>query len=382
MSRPQPLARGTSSSEKITGKAIKTGMEKQEILRWLRTTGEDRLSRLWQMADQARRRHVGQDVHLRGLIEISNHCSRRCGYCGLNVHNSSIGRYRMTDDEIVACAHQASALGYGTVVMQAGEDPGIGKQWMHDLIRRIKRETDLAVTLSLGERPDEELCSWFDAGADRYLLRFETSRRSLYDSIHPPLAGTMSDRIALLRRLKLFGYEIGSGVMIGIPGQTYDDLATDILLFKELDLDMIGVGPFIPHQATPLGRPDQVAYAVPAEQVPNSEEMTYKVIALSRLLCLRANIPSTTALATINSESGRELGLSRGANVVMPNVTPGAYRALYEIYPSKACVDETAADFGSGLVRRIRSMGRTIGRGRGDSPNLSGRKSRTSEVLP
>lgn len=382
MPRPRSTARDKASGKKMTGQAIGTGMEKQEILGWLRTRGEDRLSRLWQMADQARRRHVGQDVHLRGLVEISSHCSRGCGYCGLNVHNDSIGRYRMTDDEIVACAHQAAGLGYGTVVMQAGEDPGIGKQWLHELIRRIKRETDLAVTLSLGERSDEELRSWFDAGADRYLLRFETSRRSLYDSIHPPLAGKSSDRIALLRRLKQFGYEIGSGVMIGIPGQTYDDLANDILLFGELDLDMIGVGPFIPHPATPLGRPDQVAYATAAEQVPNSEEMTYKAIALSRLICLRANIPSTTALATINSESGRELGLSRGANVVMPNVTPGKYRALYEIYPAKACIDETAEDCSACMGRRIRSMGRTIGRGRGDSPNLSGRMSRTSEVLP
>ncbi len=344
-------------------------MEKQEILGWLRTTDENELSKLWQMADRVRQQNVGQEVHLRGLIEISNICARRCGYCGLNVENSAIGRYRMTEDEIVECTYEAARFGYGTVVMQAGEDHGITSEWMTGLIRRIKRETDLAVTLSLGERADEEYRIWFAAGADRYLLRFETSNRVLYDRIHPPLAGQPSDRIALLRRLKQIGYETGSGVMIGIPGQTYDDLANDILMFRELDLDMIGVGPYIPHQATFLGNPELTTYAEAGEQVPNSEEMTYKTIALTRLVCPRANIPSTTALATINTESGRELGLSRGANIVMPNVTPQKYRALYEIYPSKACIDETASDCRSCMSRRILSIGRTIGTGRGDSPN-------------
>jgi biotin synthase len=346
-------------------------MEKQEILTWLRTTDENDLSKLWQMADRVRQQHVGQDVHLRGLIEISNICARMCGYCGINVNNTAIGRYRMTEDEIIACAHKAAGYGYGTVVMQAGEDYGITREWVNSLIRRIKRETNLAVTLSLGERTDEEFRAWFDAGADRYLLRFETSNRTLYNRIHPPLPGKPSDRIALLRRLRQIGYETGSGVMIGIPGQTYDDLANDILMFGELDLDMIGVGPYIPHHATPLGNPGLATHFAAAEQVPNSEVMTYKVIALSRLACPWANIPSTTALATINTDSGRELGLSRGANIVMPNVTPRKYRALYEIYPSKACIDETAAECRSCMSRRIFSIGRTIGAGRGDSPNRS-----------
>jgi biotin synthase len=346
-------------------------MEKQEILTWLQTTDENDLSKLWRMADRVRQQHVGQDVHLRGLIEISNICARLCGYCGINADNTAIGRYRMTEDEIIACAHEAAGYGYGTVVMQAGEDYGITREWVSGLIRRIKRETDLAVTLSLGERTDEEFRDWFEAGADRYLLRFETSNRALYDRIHPPLPGKPSDRIALLRGLGRIGYETGSGVMIGIPGQTYDDLANDILMFRELDLDMIGVGPYIPHHATPLGNPDLAAHGAAADQVPNSEAMTYKVIALSRLACPQANIPSTTALATINTGSGRELGLSRGANIVMPNVTPRKYRALYEIYPSKACIDETAAECRSCMSRRIFSIGRTIGTGRGDSPNRS-----------
>lgn len=346
-------------------------MDKRDILTWLRCTNEMELSRLWRMADRVRRDNVGDAVHLRGLVEISNICVRSCGYCGLSVHNHQIGRYRMTADEIVACAHQARGFGYGTVVMQAGEDPGITMEWMCGLIRRIKGETGLAVTLSLGERSDEEYLAWREAGADRYLLRFETSNRELYDRIHPPLPGQTSDRIAILRRLKGIGFETGSGIMIGIPGQSYDDLTEDILLFRELDLDMIGVGPYLPHRATPLGAPDATGCADPNDQVPNSEEMTYRVIALSRLVCPRANIPSTTALATLNTDSGRELGLCRGANIVMPNVTPPRYRALYEIYPAKACIDETATDCRSCMTRRILSIGRSVGTGRGDSPNRS-----------
>jgi len=253
--------------------------------------------------------------------------------------------------------------------MQAGEDPGITKEWMTHLIRSIKSETGLAITLSLGERNDEELMEWKEAGADRYLLRFETSNRRLYELIHPSLAGVVLDRITMLRRLREMGYEIGSGVMIGIPGQTYQDLANDIEMFRTLDLDMIGVGPFIPHQLSPLGS-GVFPMAPVGEQVPNNESMTYKVIALARLVCPRANIPSTTALATLNKASGRELGLSRGANIVMPNMTPRKYRALYELYPSKACIDETAEECRSCMAGRIMSIGRTVGKGRGDSLNL------------
>jgi len=275
----------------------------------------------------------------------------------------------MTRDEILDCARQAVQFGYGTVVLQSGEDYGIRAEWMADLIRRIKAETPLAVTLSLGERPDDDLAAWRDAGADRYLLRFETSNRALYDRVHPPLAGRRSDRIAALGRLRDLGYETGGGVMIGLPGQTYGDLADDIAVFRALDLDMIGLGPFIPHPATPLGQQSEIGNrksGIP-DQVPNSELMTYKVLALTRLACPRANIPSTTALATLNRESGRELGLSRGANVVMPNLTPPAYRACYEIYPAKACLCETPDAYHRRLRRSILAMGRQVGTGRGDA---------------
>lgn len=335
-----------------------------ELLDWLRETDEPTLEALWRRADDTRRSSVGEEVHLRGLVEFSNHCVRQCGYCGLRSDNAAIGRYRMSAVEILDCARQAIEFGYGTVVLQSGEDYGISGGWMADVVRRIKAETPLAVTLSLGERPGADLELWRKAGADRYLLRFETSNRELYDRIHPPLGTTHSDRFAILSRLRELGYEVGSGVMIGIPGQTYDDLANDILAFQDLDLDMIGVGPYIPHPAGP------VAAFPPAPgglQVPNTEAMTYKVLALTRLACPMANIPSTTALATLNIAQGRELGLMRGANVVMPNLTPAQYRALYEIYPAKACIRETAAQCHHCMKGRILALGRTIGAGRGDS---------------
>lgn len=346
-------------------------MNHSEILAWLIETDEARLAELWQRADQCRQQHVGGEVHLRGLIELSNCCVRLCAYCGLRADNSSLVRYRMTEDEVMACVRDAVEYGYGTVVLQSGEDLGIKADWMTGLVRRIKRETPLAVTLSLGEREDDELAAWREAGADRYLLRFETSNRELYDRIHPPRPGKHSDRIALLDTLRQLGYEVGSGVMIGIPGQTYEDLARDVEMFRTLDLDMIGVGPFLPHPATPLGFSRGTCAASDAAQVPglNTELMTYKMIALARLVCPRANIPSTTALATLNTVYGRELGLVRGANVIMPNLTPPQYRIHYEIYPNKACIRETATQCHHCMEARIESIGRTTGRGRGDSPN-------------
>jgi len=343
-------------------------MTRREIVGWLRQTNETQLDELWQRADDARRQSVGDAVHLRGLIEISNHCVRQCHYCGLRAPNHALSRYRMNLEETLACAHEAESLGYGTVVIQSGEDYGLTREWVAKLVRRIKDETALAVTLSLGERSYDELAAWREAGADRYLLRFETSNQELYEHIHPSLPGGKSDRFAILRQLRELGYEVGSGVMVGIPGQTYADLADDILWFRRLDLDMIGLGPFIPHQNTPLGQ----AGSQPAveDQGPNTETTTYKVLALARIMCPLANIPSTTALATLNRAAGRELGLMRGANVVMPNVTPPQYRCQYEIYPDKACLYETAEHCQSCLKHRIELLGRYIGSGRGDSPNL------------
>ena len=341
----------------------------QQIESWLRENDSQKLEQLWADADATRKENVGNAVHLRGLIEISNYCVRRCTYCGLMADNKKIIRYRMNADEIFACAKEAERYGYGTVVMQAGEDYGIGSQWLADIIKRIKTELTLAVTLSMGERPLKDLQLWRNAGADRYLLRFETSDTKLYELIHPPQPGQTTDRFQILKQLQQLGYETGSGVMIGIPGQSYNTLANDIDTFRRYDMDMVGVGPYIDNPLTPLGRGEIPLNITSEDQVPGTELMTYKVVALTRLVCPQANIPSTTALATINKESGRELCLMRGANVVMPNVTPVEYRTKYEIYPGKACLNETAEQCQECLRNRIASIGRTIGIGHG-SRNL------------
>jgi biotin synthase len=344
-------------------------MQRSEILAWLREKDTDRLETLWQKADQTRRQYVGEQVHLRGLVEVSNYCVRMCGYCGLRAGNTSLMRYRLTDEEVLGCARKAVEFGYGTVVLQAGEDPALTRERIARLVRQIKAESALAVTLSLGEREEDELAAWREAGADRYLLRFETSNRKLFDQIHPPAPGREpKDRMDILASLRRLGYEVGSGVMIGIPGQSYDDLADDIEWFAKLNLDMIGVGPYLRHPDTPLGQ-SNLLQAAEGEQAPPNELMTYKVVALARLVCPRANIPATTALATINTQNGRELGLQRGANVVMPNLTPVQYRAMYEIYPAKACIAETGEACHHCLTGRIRSIGRQPGQGRGDSAN-------------
>ena len=339
-------------------------ISRAEILRWLREEEPARLAGLYRLADAVRRARVGDQVHLRGLVELSNHCVRRCAYCGIAASNPGITRYRMSRKEILECARQAAGFGFGTVVLQAGEDLGLTGPWVADLVRTIKSESGLAVTLSLGERGEEELALWRAAGADRYLLRFETSSRELYERIHPSLPGARSDRPWLLTRLRALGYEIGSGVMVGIPGQTWESLADDIVLFRELDLDMIGVGPYLRHPATPLGS-GALPPAPPGDQATPTEETTTKVVALSRIACPEANIPSTTALATLDPAQGRELGLKRGANVVMPNLTPPAYRPLYEIYPGKACLHETAEACAGCLPTRIRTIGRIPGTGPG-----------------
>ncbi|MDY0166578.1 MAG: radical SAM protein [Thermoguttaceae bacterium] len=378
-------------------------MTEQEIVGWLREDRPARLADLWRQADRVREENVGGEVHLRALIELSNYCIRMCVYCGLRAANSSLRRYRMTDDEVLRGAHHAVRLGCGTTVLQSGEDPGLSSERIAGLVRRIKAETPLAVTLSLGERTDDELAAWREAGADRYLLRFETANRQLYERIHPARGLAYSSRhgeanarssdgaaaeegpspspvqerhprLAILAALRDLGYEVGSGVMIGIPGQTWADLAADIALFAELDLDMIGVGPYVVNPGTPLAEQYDELRAPGGEQVPADELTTYKVIALTRLVCPRANIPSTTALATIGGAEARDLGLERGANVVMPNFTPMPYRTLYEIYPGKACLAEDADQCAACLSGRVARLGRSIGTGPGHSPNMTSRR--------
>jgi biotin synthase len=333
---------------------------------WLLESDPAALDALWARADAVRRARVGDAVHLRGLVEVSNYCVRHCAYCGIAACAGPLPRYRLTEDQILDCARHGRRLGFGTIVLQGGEDPGVTRAFMAQVVRRIKDETGAAVTLSLGERSDEDLLAWRAAGADRYLLRFETTDPDLYARLHPSLPGTVSDRLAHLGRLRGMGYEIGTGIMVGLPGQTWDTLVSDIWTFRDFDMDMIGIGPYLPSPRTPLAGPlkDELA-AGPEHQVPNDELTTLKVVALTRLVCPDTNIPSTTALSVLEPAAGRAHGLQRGANVIMPNLTPPEYRVLYDIYPGKAAVHETADDLAAHVFALLARLGRTAGSGPG-----------------
>jgi biotin synthase len=332
----------------------------------LKTDEPEVLEELWQRADEVRSNNVGDEVHLRGLIEFSNYCSRSCAYCGIFAGNKNVQRYRLSLEEILESADVAKSFGYGTVVLQSGEDKGVSVEFVTEAIRKVKENTGLAITLSVGEYGEDILREWKSAGADRFLLRFETSNEDLYCKIHPDAKGGLQQRLQVLKDLKKLRYEVGSGVLIGVPSQTYNDLANDLLMFVELGLDMVGVGPYLPHPETLLGKGKLGLKDAGLEQVQPNELMAYKVVALVRLLLPKANIPSTTAVATLN-DKGRELGLMRGANVIMPNVTPLKYRSMYEIYPAKACKAELPEHFDTQLKKRIYNIGRIPGKGRGDS---------------
>jgi biotin synthase len=341
-------------------------LDRDGIRAWLTEQDADALDALWRRADAVRQEQVGDEVHLRGLVEVTNHCVRQCAYCGIAACAGPLPRYRMTRDEILACARQGRDFGFGTIVLQGGEDPGLTGPFIADVVCAVKRETGAAITLSLGERSDADLRAWRDAGADRYLLRFETTDAALYTRIHPDLPGTVSDRIGQLLRMRGLGYEIGTGVMVGIPGQTWETLADDIWAFRDYDMDMIGIGPYLPGPRTPLAGPLGAELAAPpSEQVPNDELTTLKAVALTRLVCPDTNIPSTTALSILDPASGRANGLCRGANVIMPNLTPPQYRVLYEIYPGKAAVHETADVLAERVFALIDKLGRTVGKGAG-----------------
>lgn len=294
-------------------------------------------------ADEVRRQWVGDAVHVRGIIEFSNCCIRSCRYCGLNRFNDRLQRYRMPPDEIVDTAQKAASMGFKTIVLQSGDDFFYTREMIADMVREIKK-TGVAVTLAVGERPREDYRAWREAGADRYLLKFETSNSGLYNQLHP---GTSLDiRLKCLRDLRTLGYQVGSGFMIGLPGQTPEILAGDLMLMRSLQLEMAGVGPFIPHPATPLG-------LEPAGEV----ALALKILALSRLMLPWAHLPATTALSSLDKD-GRRLGLTGGANVLMPNITPPEYRKLYEIYPHKAEVTDSPRELYQATLDLIHELGR------------------------
>jgi len=300
---------------------------------------------LFNAANEVRKKYLGDEVHLRGLIEFSNICKCSCKYCGLRKDNSKLERYRLSAEEIIDFAKKASEYGYKTVVLQSGEDSHFSVEKMTEIIREIKN-FDLALTLSIGEKTFEEYEAYKNAGADRYLLRIETTDKELYKQMHPNMS--FENRVRCLKDLKKLGYEVGSGCLVGLPNQTIDSLADDILFFKEIDADMIGIGPFIPNPNTPL-----------SEAKGGTFELALKVMALTRLLMPTINIPATTAMETLNS-NGRIIALQSGANVVMPNVTEGDYRRKYEIYPGKICIGDTPSHCRNCISGKIASIGRTV----------------------
>jgi biotin synthase len=301
-------------------------------------------------ADRVRSAYVGDGVHLRGLIEFSNICRRDCSYCGLRRDNDQIDRYRLTEDDIVELARKAQGYGYRTVVLQSGEDLYFSIDRLCQIIRRIKA-LGLVITLSIGERSYTEYQAFREAGADRYLLRIETTDPVLYAAFNPGMQ--LADRIRCTEDLKKLGYEVGTGTLVGLPGQTLEMIARDILWYQDIDADMLGVGPLIPNADTPLGKAE-----------PGDWHLTRRLVSLLRLLLPEANIPATTAMETMMPQ-GREIILNSGANVVMPNVTEGDYRRKYALYPGKICVADTPADCRACMGGRIKAMGRFVAQDKG-----------------
>lgn len=300
---------------------------------------------LFKAADRVREKYLGNEVHLRGLIEFSNICKQNCLYCGLRRDNKEIERYRLDKETILDFARKAVSYGYRTLVLQSGEDFYFTKDLMCEIISEIKK-LDVAITLSIGERSYDEYKAFKEAGADRYLLRIETTDKELYENLDPGMS--FENRVNCLKMLKELGYEVGTGCLIGLPNQTTESLANDILFFKEIDADMVGVGPFIPNEQTPL-----------AKEKGGTFEMALKVMAITRLLLPTSNIPATTAMETLNKQ-GRQIALQSGANVVMPNVTEGRYRALYKLYPGKICINDTPAHCRGCITGKIHAIGRTV----------------------
>ena len=301
-------------------------------------------------ADKVRYKYVGNGIHLRGLIEFSNICRRNCLYCGLRRDNKKIERYRLNTQMIVELAKKAKSYGYKTVVLQSGEDIFFTADILADIIKKIK-ELDLAITLSIGERSFSEYEILKKAGADRFLLRIETTDKNLYDQMDPGMS--FINRKRCLSDLKKLGYEVGTGCLVGLPGQSLASLAQDILFFKKIDADMIGIGPLIPNGDTPL-----------AGVKPGDFTLTRKMVSLIRLLLPEANIPATTAMETLQPNA-RTIILCSGANVVMPNVTEGDYRRKYALYPGKICVADTPEQCRSCMGSKITSIGRYISEKKG-----------------
>ncbi|MBO7265158.1 MAG: [FeFe] hydrogenase H-cluster radical SAM maturase HydE [Alistipes sp.] len=321
------------------------------------TTDANVLQLLRDCAVRTAREQFGLGIYIRGLIEVSSYCRCDCLYCGLRRSNRSAERYRLTHDEIMACCREGYKLGFRTFVLQGGEDGTHTDRWLVELVRDIRQSyPDVAITLSLGERSEESYRALYEAGANRYLLRHEAANADLYDALHPTAKG-LRNRLECLEALKRIGYQVGMGMMIGVKGQTIDDIVEDLQLIGRMQPQMVGIGPFMPHSSTPLG-------GEPAGDL----RLTLAAVAITRLMLPSALIPSTTALATL-SPIGRLEGILSGANVVMPNLSPSDIRAKYAIYENKASWGKEAAEGLAALDEELKTIGYHIDYSRGDFKN-------------
>lgn len=329
-----------------------------EYLELLACEDEAAIRYLHSQADEARRSVFGNKVYIRGLIEFTNYCRNDCLYCGIRRSNANAERFRLTKERILDCAAAGYELGFRTFVLQGGEDPYYTDERMVDIIGSLRRAfPECAITLSFGEKQHDSYQAYFDAGANRYLLRHETANPAHYAKLHPHEL-SLENRIKCLEDLKQIGFQVGCGFMVGSPYQTYSDMVRDLIFIKDFDPHMVGIGPFIPHRDTPFG-----------DRSAGTAEMTLKLLSMVRLMLPKVLLPATTALNTIDPK-GRIKGICAGANVVMPNLSPQDTRAKYLLYDNKLCTGDEAAESLMRLKRDMREIGYEVVVSRGDYPNI------------
>ena len=325
-----------------------------ELLQLITSTEADTNQLLAAAADKIRQQYYGKKVYIRGLIEFTNYCKNNCYYCGIRAGNAHAQRYRLSKEQILDCCAEGYKLGFRTFVLQGGEDPYFTDERICEIVAAIRKQhPDCAITLSIGEKEKASYQAYFEAGANRYLLRHETASEEHYAKLHPA-SMSLANRKRCLFDLKEIGYQVGSGFMVGSPYQTPQNLLADLRFLQELQPDMIGIGPYITHEQTPF-----------ADKKSGTAEQTLRIISILRLMFPYALLPSTTALGTIHPH-GRELGLKAGGNVVMPNLSPVNVRKLYELYGNKICTGEEAAQCRGCLEARVRMAGYEIVTDRGD----------------
>ncbi|MGN0453803.1 MAG: [FeFe] hydrogenase H-cluster radical SAM maturase HydE [Ruminococcus sp.] len=345
-------------TETINKLAKNHTLTKQEYISLINCNDKESLEYLRQKAEKQRQEIFGRDIYMRGLIEFTNYCKNDCLYCGIRRSNKNAQRYRLTREEILDCCKNGYDLGFRTFVLQGGEDAYYTDDIIVETVREIKSQfPDCAVTLSIGEKPKESYKRYFDAGADRYLLRHETASAEHYSLLHPKDL-SLENRMECLKNLKEIGFQTGCGFMVGSPYQTVENLAEDLIFIEKFKPHMVGIGPFIPHKDTPF-----------RNEKSGTLEMTLKLLAIIRLILPKVMLPSTTALGTINPR-GRELGILWGANVVMPNLSPTTVRKKYMLYDNKICTGDEAAECRFCMQKRMESIGYKVVVSRGDYPDL------------